>query len=136
MLITGINNYNIVFTVTTHIVDKYLCLFLSLLQLLPKGQFEYSIDTDSEGADYFYVHPITGAMSITMSLSSDSRESYILNILATDKGTPAQIGRATVAVTVVRNEYCPVFQLSSLTYEVSPLFLLSIMLAACQHNFF
>ena len=109
MLITGINNYNIEFTVTTHIVYKYLCLFLSLLQLLSKGQFEYSIDTDSEGADYFYVHPITNAMSITKSLSSDSRDSYFLNILATDKGTPAQTGRATVAVTVVRNEYCPVY---------------------------
>ena len=103
---------------------------------MSKGQFEYSIDTDSEGADYFYVHPITSAMSFTKSLSSDSRDSYFLNILATDKGTPAQIGTKTVAVTVVRNEYCPVFQLSSLTYEVSPLFLLSIMLAACQHNFF
>ena len=103
---------------------------------MPKGQFEYSIDTNSEGANYFHVHPITGAMSITKSLSSDSRDSYFLNILATDKGTPAQIGRATVAVTVVRNEYCPVFQLPSLTYEVSPLFLLSIMLAACQHSFF
>ena len=82
---------------------------------MPKGQFEYSIDTDSEGADYFYVHPITGALSITMSLSSDSRDSYFLNILATNKGTPAQIGRVTVTVTFVRNEYCPVFQLSSLT---------------------
>ena len=49
---------------------------LSLLSLLPKGQFEYSIDTNSEGADYFYVHPITDAMSITKSLSSDSRDSY------------------------------------------------------------
>ena len=103
---------------------------------MPKGQFEYSIDTNSEGANYFHVHPITGAMSITKSLSSDSRDSYFLNILATDKGTPAPIGIATVAVTVVRNEYCPVFQLPSLTYEVSPLFLLSIMLAACQHSFF
>ena len=103
---------------------------------MPKGQFEYSIDTDSEGADYFYVHPITGVMSITKSLSSDSRDSYFLNILATDKGTPAQIGRATVAVTVVRNEYCPVSQLPSLAYGMSPLFLLSVMLAACQYNFF
>ena len=68
---------------------------------MPKGQFEYSIDTDSEGADYFYVHLITDAKSITKSLSSDSRDSYFLNILATDKGTPVQIGRATVAVTVV-----------------------------------
>ena len=103
---------------------------------MPKGQFEYSIDTDSEGTDYFYVHPIAGAMSITKSFSSDSRDSYFLNILATDKGTPAQIGRATVAVTFVRNEYCPAFQLSSLTYEVSSLFLLSIILAAYQHYFF
>ena len=103
---------------------------------MPKGQFEYSIDTNSEGADYFYVHPITGAMSINKSLSSDSRDSYFLNKLATDKGTPAQIGRATVAVTVLKNKYCPVFQLSSLTYVVSPLFLLSIMLTACRHNFF
>ena len=92
---------------------------------------------DSEGADYFYAYPITGAMSITKYLSSDLRDSYFLNILASDKRTPAQIGRATVAVTVVRNKYGPVFQLSSLTYEVSSLLLLSIiMLTACQHQFF
>ena len=91
---------------------------------------------DSEGADYFYAYPITGAMSITKTLSSDLRDSYFLNILASDKRTPAQIGRATVAVTVVRNKYCLVFQLSSLTYEVNPLFLLFIMLAARQHNLF
>ena len=57
-------------------------------------------------------------MSITKSLSGDSRDTYFLTVLAIDKGTPAQTGRATVTVTVVRNEYCPVFESSSPVYQV------------------
>lgn len=88
---------------------------------MPKGQFEYRIDPNSQGSEYFYVQPQTGVMSIARTLSEDDSNSYFLTLLATDKGIPSQTGRATVTVTVIRNANCPVFQSSNPppTYQVT-----------------
>jgi len=97
-----------------------------------KGQFEYSIDPSSAGAEYFYIQPSTGVISIAKILSSDDRLTYFLAILATDKGTPAQTGRATVTITVVRNINCPVFQTTSPSYDVSHISMSTQMILLCE----
>ena len=97
----------------------YLLHDLFCLQLVPKGQFEYSISPDQVGADLFYVHPRTGVMTIARPLHTENRNVYILTVRATDRGTPAQTGQATVRIQVVRNQYCPRFDGQSYQFAVS-----------------
>lgn len=78
--------------------------------MTPKGQFDYGIEANSTGAEYFNVDSKTGRMTIARPLSGDTRTRYFLIVTATDRGTPSQTGKASVTITVTRNEKCPVFQ--------------------------
>ena len=68
----------------------------------------------------FQLHASTGALSTIRSLDRETRAGYTLEVVATDRGSPALSSTVTVEVKVLDvNDNSPVFIRSSYTVEVS-----------------
>ena len=62
------------------------------------GEITYSFIYPS---NYFSVNNITGEISNLVPLDREERDTYILNVLATDRGLPQRSANATVTITVL-----------------------------------
>uniref|UniRef100_A0A3Q3JL15 Protocadherin-16 n=1 Tax=Monopterus albus TaxID=43700 RepID=A0A3Q3JL15_MONAL len=85
----------------------------------PGGELEYRITAGDLDGD-FHLHVNTGALSTSRGLDRETRAEYTLEVVATDKGSPALSTTVTVEVRVLDvNDNTPVFSKSSYTVEVS-----------------
>ena len=68
----------------------------------------------------FHLHTSTGALSTSRGLDRETKAEYTLEIVATDRGSPALSTTVTVEIKVLDvNDNSPVFSKSSYTVEVS-----------------
>lgn len=68
----------------------------------------------------FHLHPGTGALSTSRGLDRETRAEHTLEVVATDRGSPALSTTVTVQVQVMDvNDNSPVFSRSSYAVEVS-----------------
>lgn len=68
----------------------------------------------------FHLHPSTGALSTSRGLDRETRAEHTLEVVATDRGSPALSTTVTVQVQVTDvNDNSPVFSRSSYAVEVS-----------------
>lgn len=73
---------------------------------------------DSDGD--FHLHTSTGALSTSRGLDRETRADYTLEVVATDRGSPALSATVTVEVKVMDvNDNSPVFSKNSYSTEVS-----------------
>lgn len=85
----------------------------------PNGDLEYRITAGDPDGD-FKLHASSGALSTSRGLDRESIAEYNLEVVATDKGTPALSTTVTVNVRVLDvNDNSPVFSRSSYTVDVS-----------------
>ncbi|XP_056910149.1 protocadherin-16-like [Takifugu flavidus] len=83
------------------------------------GELEYRITAGDPDGD-FHLHPSTGALSTSRGLDREARAEHILEVVATDRGSPALSTTVTVQVQVMDvNDNSPVFSESSYSVEVS-----------------
>ncbi|XP_035826841.1 protocadherin Fat 4, partial [Aplysia californica] len=62
---------------------------------------------------YFFINSVTGAVSVRSPLTQDNNIQYQLTVQAVDQGVPAPLiasPSAQVNITVIRNQFSPVFQ--------------------------
>lgn len=68
----------------------------------------------------FHLHPSTGALSTSRGLDRETRAEHTLEVVATDRGSPALSTTVRVQVQVMDvNDNSPVFSKSSYSVEVS-----------------
>ncbi|RUS82555.1 hypothetical protein EGW08_009685 [Elysia chlorotica] len=70
----------------------------------PEGTLTYSIlsqDTPG-GITYFYLNPITGALTLTDNTDLKNIDQFIIRVRATDAGVPPRFADATVTVTILK----------------------------------
>uniref|UniRef100_A0A671WN05 Protocadherin-16 n=1 Tax=Sparus aurata TaxID=8175 RepID=A0A671WN05_SPAAU len=85
----------------------------------PGGELEYRIIAGDPDRD-FHLHTSTGALSTSRGLDRETKAEYTLEIVATDRGSPALSTTVTVEIKVLDvNDNSPVFSKSSYTVEVS-----------------
>ncbi|XP_023258330.1 protocadherin-16-like [Seriola lalandi dorsalis] len=85
----------------------------------PGGELQYRITAGDQHGD-FQLHASTGALSTSRSLDRETRAEYTLEVVATDRGSPALSTTVTVEVKVLDvNDNNPVFSRSSYSVEVS-----------------
>ncbi|KAM8741703.1 protocadherin-16 [Acanthopagrus schlegelii] len=85
----------------------------------PGGELEYRITAGDPDRD-FHLHTSTGALSTSRGLDRETKAEYTLEIVATDRGSPALSTTVTVEIKVLDvNDNSPVFSKSSYTVEVS-----------------
>ncbi|XP_041807874.1 protocadherin-16-like [Chelmon rostratus] len=85
----------------------------------PGGELEYRITAGDPDGD-FHLHGSTGALSTSRGLDRETRAEYTLEVVATDRGSPALSATVTVEVKVLDvNDNSPVFSKSSYSVEVS-----------------
>ncbi|XP_076606771.1 protocadherin-16 [Chaetodon auriga] len=85
----------------------------------PGGELEYRITAGDPDGD-FHLHSSTGALSTSRGLDRETRAEYTLEVVATDRGSPALSATVTVEVKVLDvNDNSPVFGKSSYSVEVS-----------------
>ncbi|XP_035034564.2 protocadherin-16 [Hippoglossus stenolepis] len=85
----------------------------------PGGQLEYRITAGDPQGD-FQLHVSTGALSTSRSLDRETKAVYTLEVVATDRGSPALSTTASVEVKVLDvNDNSPVFGRTSYSVEVS-----------------
>ena len=80
----------------------------------PYNTVRYEMAGSEHALSYFLVNEVTGDVFIKRPLSEDSQDidSYVINVRASDLGSPRQVSKssATVTVRVQRNKNCPQFQ--------------------------
>ncbi|XP_047462295.1 LOW QUALITY PROTEIN: protocadherin-16-like [Mugil cephalus] len=85
----------------------------------PGGELEYRITAGDPDGD-FQLHLSTGALSTSRGLDRETRAQYTLQVVASDRGSPALSATVTVEVRVMDvNDNSPVFRKSSYMVEVS-----------------
>ncbi|XP_069002409.1 protocadherin-16 [Embiotoca jacksoni] len=85
----------------------------------PGGELKYRISAGNPDGD-FHLHASTGALSTSRGLDREAKAEYILEVVATDQGSPALSATVTVEVKVLDvNDNSPVFTKSSYSVEVS-----------------
>ncbi|XP_062289145.1 protocadherin-16-like [Scomber scombrus] len=85
----------------------------------PGGELEYRITAGDPDGD-FHLHTRTGALSTSRGLDRETKAEYILEVVATDRGSPALSSTVTVKVKVLDvNDNSPVFSSSSYSVDVS-----------------
>ncbi|XP_059207577.1 protocadherin-16-like [Centropristis striata] len=85
----------------------------------PGGELEYRITAGDPDGD-FHVHTSTGALSTSRGLDRETRAEYTLEVVSTDRGSPALSTTVTVEVKVMDvNDNSPVFSKGSYSVEVS-----------------
>lgn len=68
----------------------------------------------------FHLHAGSGALSTSRSLDREKKDKYTLEVVATDRGSPALSTVVTVEVKVLDvNDNSPVFSMKSYSVEVS-----------------
>ncbi|XP_053703389.1 protocadherin-16-like isoform X2 [Synchiropus splendidus] len=84
----------------------------------PGGEVQYRITGDPDGD--FQLDSKTGALSASRILDRETREKYHLEVVATDRGSPALSATVMVEVRVLDvNDHSPLFDRSSYTVDVS-----------------
>ncbi|XP_073335504.1 protocadherin-16 [Pagrus major] len=85
----------------------------------PGGELEYRITAGDPDGD-FHLHTSTGALSTSRGLDRETKAVYTLEVVATDRGSPALSTTVTVEIKVLDvNDNSPVFSKSSYTVDVS-----------------
>uniref|UniRef100_A0A667YUI3 Protocadherin-16 n=1 Tax=Myripristis murdjan TaxID=586833 RepID=A0A667YUI3_9TELE len=85
----------------------------------PSGELEYRISAGDPDGD-FQLQASTGALSTLRALDRERRAAYTLEVVATDRGSPALSSTVTVEVKVLDvNDNSPVFSSSSYSVDVS-----------------
>ncbi|XP_053297977.1 protocadherin-16 [Pleuronectes platessa] len=85
----------------------------------PGGQLEYRITAGDPQGD-FQLHVSTGALSTSRGLDRETNAVYNLEVVATDRGSPALSTTATVEVKVMDvNDNSPLFDRNTYSVEVS-----------------
>ncbi|XP_029303816.1 protocadherin-16 [Cottoperca gobio] len=85
----------------------------------PGGQLEYRITAGDPDGD-FHLHTSTGSLSTSRGLDRETSAEYTLEVVATDRGSPALSTTVTVEVKVLDvNDNSPIFSRSSYSVEVS-----------------
>nr|XP_043897629.1 protocadherin-16 [Solea senegalensis] len=85
----------------------------------PGGELEYRITAGDSQGD-FQLDLSSGALSTSRGLDRETKAEYALEVVATDRGSPALSTTATVEVVVLDvNDNSPVFGKSSYTVDVS-----------------
>ncbi|XP_033954706.1 protocadherin-16 [Pseudochaenichthys georgianus] len=85
----------------------------------PGGELEYRITAGDPDGD-FHLETSTGALSTSRGLDRETKTEYFLEVMATDRGSPALSATVTVEVKVMDvNDNNPVFSRSSYSVEVS-----------------
>uniref|UniRef100_A0A4W6FUB5 Protocadherin-16 n=1 Tax=Lates calcarifer TaxID=8187 RepID=A0A4W6FUB5_LATCA len=85
----------------------------------PGGELEYRITAGDPHGD-FQLGTSTGALSTSRTLDRETRAEYTLEVVATDRGSPALSTTVTVQVKVLDvNDNSPIFSRSSYSVEVS-----------------
>ncbi|KAM8897984.1 protocadherin-16 [Spinachia spinachia] len=85
----------------------------------PGGELQYKITAGDRDGD-FQIHASTGALSTSRGLDRETGAEYTLEVVATDRGSPAFSTTVTVEVKVLDvNDNSPVFSRSSYSVEVS-----------------
>ena len=87
------------------------------------GQFDFSVDPTDDPNMQFNIANISatqGNLVIAMALDREEEALYTLTVYATDRGTPKQIGNATVIVTILDiNDNSPTFDQPQYSVDVS-----------------
>lgn len=82
--------------------------------------FLSSVHSAGDPQGDFQLHAGTGALSTSRGLDRETKADYTLEVVATDRGSPALSTTATVEVKVLDvNDNSPVFGRSSYSVEVS-----------------
>uniref|UniRef100_A0A3Q1EDN5 Protocadherin-16 n=1 Tax=Acanthochromis polyacanthus TaxID=80966 RepID=A0A3Q1EDN5_9TELE len=85
----------------------------------PGGELEYRITAGDPDGD-FQLHVTTGALSTLRGLDRETKAEYTLEVVATDRGSPALSATVTVEVRVLDvNDNSPAFSKNSYSVEVS-----------------
>ncbi|KAM8835014.1 protocadherin-16 [Synchiropus picturatus] len=85
----------------------------------PGGEVQYRITAGDPDGD-FQLDSKTGALSTSRMLDREAREKYHLEVVATDRGSPALSATVMVEVRVLDvNDHSPLFDRSSYTVDVS-----------------
>ncbi|XP_061596681.1 protocadherin-16-like [Cololabis saira] len=85
----------------------------------PGGELEYRINGGDPDQD-FRLHPTTGTLATSRGLDREKTASYDLEVVASDRGSPALSATVTVQVTVLDvNDNSPAFRKSSYAVDVS-----------------
>ncbi|XP_053703387.1 protocadherin-16-like isoform X1 [Synchiropus splendidus] len=85
----------------------------------PGGEVQYRITAGDPDGD-FQLDSKTGALSASRILDRETREKYHLEVVATDRGSPALSATVMVEVRVLDvNDHSPLFDRSSYTVDVS-----------------
>ncbi|KAM9348127.1 protocadherin-16 [Symphorus nematophorus] len=85
----------------------------------PGGELEYRITAGDPDGD-FHLDAGTGAISTSRGLDRETKPQYTLEVVATDRGSPALSTTVTVEVKVLDvNDNSPVFSKSSYSVEIS-----------------
>ncbi|XP_006800222.1 protocadherin-16-like [Neolamprologus brichardi] len=85
----------------------------------PGGELEYRIAAGDPDGD-FQLHASTGALSTSRGLDRETHAKYTLEVVATDRGSPALSATVAVEVNVLDvNDNNPVFSKSSYSVEIS-----------------
>lgn len=80
----------------------------------------YSFKENQEGANKFRIHPNTGVVVASSSLSSDNGQVFHLEVIATDKGNPQQSSLGLLEIKIGDNfEQIPVMRFKNSSYHVT-----------------
>ena len=74
---------------------------------------------EGDAAEFFYVTPSTGDVTLLRSVLETERQSYKVLVAATDGGSPARTATATVEVQVLRDVSVITFPSDRVTMETS-----------------
>ena len=87
------------------------------------------------GLNFFELDNVTGELMASVSFDFEVQQSYTLNILAIDSGTPFLSASAQVVITILnQNDNRPVFEQTSYFVEISELFPMNSEIVQVQAN--
>ncbi|XP_061181977.1 cadherin-99C-like isoform X2 [Saccostrea echinata] len=71
----------------------------------PNNQIKYSITGDATAQKYFYIYPESGRIFLTQTIRGMGISQFILQVTATDGGTPPLRGHATLVINIQDSPY-------------------------------
>ncbi|XP_062595025.1 cadherin EGF LAG seven-pass G-type receptor 3-like, partial [Saccostrea cucullata] len=71
----------------------------------PNNQFKFSLKGDAPVDDYFFINPDSGQISLKRTVRGSGFDQFIIQIIATDQGTPPLQGQATLTVQIQFSPY-------------------------------
>ena len=88
-------------------------------RIAPHNTIRYSLSSQSQGRDLFYVNSVSGEIVLTSSLLTVEAEELQLRIVAADEGEPVRSAEVTVTVVLLRDRDTLRFSQNNYTATIS-----------------